>query len=292
MSGMILSPLPSPMVAATTLRLYSRADRADIPVDVPVTQQGAEWVAEPSSGVLGRFHPTLVGTDADGGDVTADLAYVDLPDDPELVVTPETIAARAKIPLPLAPDDRDVIRDAILDAQADVVAYLGRPITPTTYVERDRYAWPQGWDLVSAPDEPLIDVVSAVPQLDTYNAPTGYFTVTYVAGIDAKHDAALSPIRRFVKAHALRSGDVELLWKRVVQPAGTIKNVSAEGQSVTYDTPTLGGSNEGTAKGAGSGAPGSLPTLASLDRWRLAGRRVHVARGRAAEWPYTGRPLL
>lgn len=57
---------------------------------------------------------------------------------------------------------------------------------------------------------------------------------------------------------------------------GEIKsvNVSTEGQakSVTYSSLSYGGGGD-----AGSGVPGALPSITTLDTWRKRNRRVHQA---------------
>lgn len=284
MSAMILSPLPAPLTSATTLRMHLARDRSDTdPATVPVTQDAdGQWVAAPPANLVGRFWPTLVGTITGGAAATVDLGYVDLPEDDTLVVSPETIANKASMSLPLSAEQRDTITEAILDAQADVEGYLGRPIVPITYVETGRYPAPDGWDLVEHGDDPVLLVLAAIPETDPETSqPTGYYTITYTAGLDAKHDEVLRPIRRYVAAHALNSPEVTRLWTST-GGRGEVRSISAEGQSISFGPASLGGGGS-----AGSGAPGALPTLASLDRWRLAGRRVHVAKTRARTWPYS-----
>lgn len=203
-------------------------------------------------------------------------------EDPRLVVAPVDLLRRAGI---TDPTEAQILTatDAILDAQADVVAYLGRPITPTTYTETDRFAYYDGWRLEAAPDEDLIEIVSVTPQL-VAGVPTDYFTVTYIAGIDAATDPVLDPIRRYVRVHAMNSPEFTRMWKTATKAEGDVRSLSAEGQSVSFSPPTLGG---GGGK-AGSGEPGTLPTLGSLDRWRLAGRRAYQAPSEVRLWPGQG----
>jgi hypothetical protein len=136
------------------------------------------------------------------------------------------------------------------------------------------YPFAGGWSFPDE-DETILNVVSVVPEMHdgTPPVPTGLFTVTYRVGLDAANDPALRPIRRYVLAHAMNSPEVVRVWKIATGTKGEVRTLSAEGQSVSFTAPTLGG---GGGK-AGSGEPGSLPTLASLDRWRLAGRRVYQA---------------
>jgi hypothetical protein len=193
----------------------------------------------------------------------------------------------------LTEDQFDVLAEAIRDATADVEAYLGRPVMPVTRVETGRWPYGDGWDL-NPGDEPStsIEVISAVPEEDPdYHTLTGYFTVTYKVGLNVRDGGpgypveSLRPIRRYIKAHAKNSDDVVRLWTTVTKAKGTIKNLSAEGQSVTFDKPNLG--NASTK--AGDLTPGSLPTMKSLDFWRLAGRRVYEGRTQTSDWPFTGR---
>lgn len=211
------------------------------------------------------------------------MAHVaDLVKPPPLVVTVAELARRLEVTL----DDttRPVLEDAIRDTQDDVEAYLGRVITPAQFVEEHLYPWPGGWDLEH---HPVVDVLSAVEETDDDGNPTGLFTVTYLAGLDARADRELRPILRYVRAHAMSLPPVVRLW-RATNPddARTVTSLSVEGQSVSYanTTPTGGGQ-----PGPGSGAPGAAPTLTSLDRWRVAGRRVFQRRTPPrGPWPYTG----
>ena len=287
---MLLSPLPTGWASATEVRFYDTWERNTTPTVVVATEGPAGvWSADESVVPAGRWYPTVVGLDAGGAEVTYEDDYADLPEDPSLVVSAESVAVKAKIPLPLTPEQRETITDAIRDAQADVVAYLGREITPTLGTEYQRWAWAgDEWNLVGLGDEPLIRVVSAVPETDPVTGvPSDYFTVTYLYGIDARTDERLHPIRRYVRLHAMNSPDVVGLWKVVTGAKGEVRSVSAEGQSVSFAAPTLSGSAT-TGTKPGDLTPGSLPTLASLDRWRLAGRRVHQGPTRSSDWPFHG----
>lgn len=283
---MLLSPLPPGVVALTTVRLFTDPGHTTGQRDVtPVLTDGL-WQADLALVPPGRWYLLLAGEDADGGEVVWEplRGYVDTPENPALVVTPESVAVRAKMPLPLTPEQRETITDAILDAQADVVAYLGRDLLPVEVTETDLWSWgaDDTWDFKALGDEPLVRVLRIVAQ-ETGGVPNGYFTVTYLRGLDAAHDAALHPIRRYITAHAMNSPEFTSMWKVATRAQGDVKSLSAEGQSVSFTTPTLGGGGD-----AGSGKPGALPTLGSLDRWRLAGRRVHQGPTRASAWPFTG----
>lgn len=200
----------------------------------------------------------------------------DAPDESDLVVPVERVAARLGVTAPTAAQ-RAVIADAIRDAQADVVAYLGRPITPTTVTETGRWPFAGGWRLDLAGDESEVEYVSVEPEIEGTGPAayaTGYFTVTYRMGLDVANDPALRPILRYVLESALNLPEVLTLYKST-GAQGELRTVSAEGQSVTFGSATLGGGGQ-----AGSGAPGALPTLSSLDRWRVAGRRVYQGSSR------------
>lgn len=192
-----------------------------------------------------------------------------------LVVPVERVARRLKLTPPLEPDMQALIEDAIRDAQADVEGYLGRPIVPVTVVERGLWPWSSGWSLA---EDDVITVVSAVPEAYGDGQLTGTFTVTYTAGLDARTDPRLEPIRRFVIAHAVNSPALVEVWEHQQRDAGVrgqVKSVSTEGQSISYAALSQGGGGA-----AGSGAPGALPSLVSLNPWRRAAvfqRRTAVA---------------
>lgn len=176
-----------------------------------------------------------------------------------------------------APDEATLERldEALADAEADVVGYLGRPIRPQQYVAY--HQWPNpvdGWDL---PETPVLSIVSEVAEVDPVDAyATGLFTVTYTAGLDYENDPELSPIRRYVKA-AVRNDPslfAYLINTGAVQGAVKSSSVSTEGQSksVTYQT---AGEQMGGGGQAGSDSPGALPSKSSMDKWRRANRRAY-----------------
>lgn len=283
MSAMILDPLPTGVTSVAEVRMHTSSARDDTaPVVTPVALVDGSWTVDLLNVPPGRWWPLVIAVKG-GSQYTYPIDYVDLPIDDTLVVSPESVAVKVNIALPLTPERRDIIVESIRDAQADVTGYLGREIVPTAYVEHDRYAYPDGWNLTARGDDPVIRVLSAVPQLDSAGVPTDYFTVTYLAGLDARTDPTLRPIRRYVTAHALNSPEFTRMWRIATSTKGEVRSVSAEGQSISYAAATLGGGGS-----AGSGAPGALPTLASLDRWRVAGRRVHQGATRTGNWPYTG----
>lgn len=198
--------------------------------------------------------------------------------DPPLVVPIEDLAGRIGVTADAA--NSALLTDAILDAQSDVEAYLGRAISPVTLIQAGCYPYADGWRLDSG-DEDVLTVLAADAEVDVdTGAPTGLFTVTFTVGLDVVNDPTLRPIRRYVLAHAMNSPEVLRYWKSATKARGDVKTVSAEGQSITWSDATLGGGGD-----AGSGKPGALPTLASLDRWRLAGRRVYQGRTQTTVWP-------
>lgn len=200
-----------------------------------------------------------------------------------LVVTPEEVARRLGLPQPLSEQDRWTVEQALTDAQSDLEAYLGRPVTPQTYTETGLRPYIAGnYRLKYAP---VISMISATAEVDTANRPTGYYTVTYVAGLDGLADPVLGPIRRFTRTHAMYSPEVQLLFRRLRPDAARrITSLGLEGQNVGYSD-TYAVSDKATEMGF----PGGLPTLKSCDRWRLAGRRVvqGMTQNRGV-WPHDG----
>lgn len=267
------SAVPGPLVMWTT----EGRDGAFVSAPVSALGDGA-WAVD-TTGMVGRYWPTVEYT-IDTEEQSQNLPYVDLPEDPTLIVSPEAVAKKAGMTLPLTEAQRETIVEAILDAQADVSAYLGRAIVPTIYTETGRYDDGTGHWNITPLDEPVIEVIDATPET-SQGDPTGYFTVTYRAGLNAKDDPDLRPIRRYVTAAAMNAPEFVLMWRTATSAKGEIKSVTTEGQSITYNTASLGG--------GGKGQPGELPGKNSLDRWRVAGRRVFqrptVPR---PPWPYSG----
>jgi hypothetical protein len=109
------------------------------------------------------------------------------------------------------------------------------------------------------------------------------YTVTYRAGLDAGGERVFEPIVRYVREHAMGSEPVQGLRRRLrLDDTRTVTSISVTGQSVSYKDV-----RDSAAAAPGSGVPGSLPTLASLDRWRIAGRRVYQRATVAwSPWPY------
>lgn len=281
---MILCPVPTSLSTVTVVRMHQVETRDDAATTLTPTVTAGKVSIDPDATYVGRYYPVLVGTGPGGvPGVTYAIAPVDLPYDETLVVTPEELASEVGIPLPLSSGDRSVIEGAIRSAQTDVVAYLGRSITPTLRTESEVFAWPDGWRLRTLGDEDLVEVVSAVPMVVDGQI-SDYFTITFRAGLDSRHDPELAPIRRYVIAHAQNLPTFTTLWRARTKAEGIVRSLSAEGQSVSFEPASLGG---GSGR-PGDGSPGELPTLASLDRWRLAGRRIHQGPTRAFAGPYGG----
>lgn len=198
-----------------------------------------------------------------------------------LIVSPEEVARRLGVPQPLEEHDRWLIESAIEDAQADLEAYLGRPVTAQTFTEYHMLPVAGQYRLTRWP---VIAITSTTAETDpTTGAPTGLFTVVYTWGLDGVSDPELAPLRRFVRTHAIYSDTVQSLFRRLVpEQARKVTALGVEGQNVTYaDTYAV---EENAAE---LGLPGALPTFKSCDRWRLAGRRVHQAPTQVNEpWPY------
>lgn len=199
---------------------------------------------------------------------------------PPLVVDPEVLARRLRVPLPLTEGQRWTLEQAIRDAQADMEAYLGRAITPRTYTETGVVcAFDGGWQLTH---HPVQSITSITPEPGPWGYPTSHYTIVYVAGLDTVSDPDLEPIRRMVRAHAAASPEVRTLLRRAgLDDERSIRSLSVEGQSVTYI-------DESDESAYGPGQAGALPSFTSCDRWRLAGRRVYQRHTHYwGPWPHT-----
>jgi len=291
MGAMLLPSLPSNVASVSAVRFYSREDHSgtDMVEIATVTDDDGAVTVDPGILSAGRWYPVLVGEDTGGAEVTytpATLTYVDLPTDDTLVMSPEALAVEAGMALPLSAAQRQTITGALRDAHADVYAYLGREILPTVKVETGRWPYETGWDLEGTGDDPLIRVLSVEAELSPYppHEATGMFTVTYLAGIDCRLPE-YSPILRYLIAHALNGETFRKMWATSTKAKGEVKSVSAEGQSVTFERPTLGRTDAGKP---GDLLPGSLPAASSMDRWRVRGRRAYQAESRVTDWPFYG----
>lgn len=218
----------------------------------------------------GRYWCTV--TFAPGKDippVTDRTVKVDFPLGTGLLASAEQIADKLKIPLPLTAQQREEFRDAITDAQSDVAGYLMQPLIPQPRTLTAVYPL-YGYDLYDPRAWPLRSVDDVVTVTGYSEKEDGTYDVQLLLGLNA---AAEPPIVRYVIAHA-----VEALRN---DPAGSpdagagrrVTSLSAEGQSVSYDSaPT-------------EGQAGALPTLASLAGYR---KRVYrpIPVVPAAPWPY------
>lgn len=200
-----------------------------------------------------------------------------------LIIQADTVARLAGLPRPLDADTQWRVEQAILDAQSDVTAHLGQPITPLVATESG--LWPQSaslsltdrrqWVLCNTP---VIEILTAEPEtLDPF--PVGTYTVSYTYGLNVVTDPQMAPVRRWITASVLASPAVAAIYA-VSDPTGSggrlVNSLSAEGQSVSYGAVKVPAA--ATAGAAGSGAPGAVPLLSSLDRWRVARRRVFQRR--------------
>lgn len=201
--------------------------------------------------------------------------------------TPTLICRRLGIVSP----DEDILQiaeDAIEDAISDVEAYLGQPITPTSKIARGCWPVPWGWDLPDVSSR-IRSIVSAVPEFlpDQPGIQSGTFTVTYTVGLDVANDVELRPIRRYLTAAALNNYLLLQYAETKLGMRGPVQSVSVatEGQSKNVSYGHLGylppASRSSTQ---GMDYPGQLPKLTTMDRWRLAGRRVHQAPTAVDPW--------
>lgn len=200
---------------------------------------------------------------------------VDVDDAVPLIVHPEKVARRLKLPLPLDADTTWLISNAIRTAQGRVRTYLRRPITPQQVTITGLYPWVDGWQL---PDRDARAITSTA-ETDSNGQLTGYYTVTYTTGLDAATDLDLFPIRDFVLLSALNDPEVLRFWRQQ-NPTTTreITSSSADGQSISYKPSTLGGGGA-----AGSATPGALPDLTGLNEWQVR----HIGVFQRPGTPYT-----
>lgn len=196
-----------------------------------------------------------------------------------LVVTVADVSPRLGWRVPTA-EQRRVLQAALEDAHDDVEAYLGQPIAPTEVADRGLFPLGLGWALSR---EPIVKVLGVDAELDGTGAPTGLFTVRYTWGLDAGTDPELRPIRRYITAAVLADPAVVAVWQAGQgEAARRVRSASTDGQAVAYDylTPS------GPIPAAGAAQEPERPTLASLDRWRVAGRRVFQRRGDYLDDPH------
>ncbi|MEU3499246.1 hypothetical protein ABZ726_00210 [Streptomyces hundungensis] len=217
----------------------------------------------------GRYWCVITVTPAKGQPAATNrMAVVDLPQGTGLVASAESVADELGVTLPLNAAQRERYWRAISKAQADVLAYIGRPLIPTFarltkvlpkygHALDDPRAWP-------VQDDDVLTVASYTAHVD------GTYDVEFLVGIDGTDE---EPIVRYVVTHAAES----LRNAPTAEADGgrRISSLSAEGQSISYDAAPIPGQ---------AGAP---PTLDSLSSYR---RRVfRPARTVAATpWPYGG----
>lgn len=209
-----------------------------------------------------------------------------------LIIAADDIAQHLGLPLPLDSGTSFIVSEASTAAQSDLESYLGRPAVPAQYTDYHRMPHMRGWRLKNYP---VLSIDQVTPETDPVSGqPTGLFTVTYTAGLDAVNDPNLEPIRRFVRLHAMFDPAVQIVF-RAQRPdiATRVMNGSTQGQSATitdtYPAMTGASMRSPAAVSASMTMPGSLPTLATCDMWRISKRRVHqrpTRMGDTAPWPY------
>ncbi|GGW95201.1 hypothetical protein [Streptomyces noursei] len=237
--------------AAPPSRLRAGVYRFDLPTVPP----GRYW------GTV-TFTPNLAAQP-----VTDTSVRLDLPLGQGLVGSPEAVADALGVPLPLTSAQRSTYEEEIRNAQADVAAYLNRPLVPTATTLRGVTPhWTDALDDIEAWPIQLDDIAEVI----TYRANTdGTYDVDLLVGLNGTQEEA---VVRYVVAHAAESAR-----QRPDQSTGSgrrVTSVSAEGQSISYDSaPT-------------TGQAGALPTINSLNRLR---RLVFqpLSRPPRAPWPYS-----
>lgn len=258
--------------AVSRLDLYGTADRSGPVVAAATTvtrlRPGAYRFELPEV-PPGRYWGMVTFTPSDGAQPVKDTSVrLDLPMGMGLVTSPEAVADSLGVPLPITADQRSALETAIRNAQADVVAYLNRPVVPRALTLRAATPFYTGnlddaesWPLPDQDD--LVEVIAYRPHGD------GTYDVDFLVGLNG---ATEETIVRYVTAHAAESerqrpGGVGSSGRRV-------SSVSAEGQSISYETaPT-------------AGQAGALPALESLNRLR---RRLYQPLNRPSRppWPYS-----
>ncbi|MGW2496263.1 hypothetical protein ACWCV2_17395 [Streptomyces pseudogriseolus] len=217
----------------------------------------------------GRYWGTVTFTPSSGAQPVKDQSVrLDLPLGLGLATSPESVADELGVPLPLTLAQRDALTTAIRRAQADVEGYLGRSLVPrvTTYTAITPY-WQSSENLTDPEAWPL-DIDDEWHVSAYRDRGDGTYDVDVLVGLNG---AAEEPIARYITAHAAESernrpGGVGAQGRRV-------SSVSAEGQSISYDSAPL------------TGQAGALPTLDSLSRYK---RRLWqpLATPPRPPWPY------
>jgi hypothetical protein len=265
-------------VTGLTVKLINQADQTTVlgPTSTGITHPATgryrySWTV-PDGTDAGDYLAYWLGTDAGAAEAERAELLTVVETGRVLVISVDDVARRLGLTRPVSADTAWLIEQAILDAQADVSAYLGRPIIPTEFTESG--LWPNADGTWLVCNLPLIAVISVVADVDPVSfAAVGTYTVTYTAGLDVAADPALAPIRRYLMAAVLNSADVIRLWRAAAPAAGRVaKSLTAEGQSISYENVTPAG---GDPAKPGADTPGALPSLKSIDRWRVANRRLY-----------------
>ncbi|MEU3455585.1 hypothetical protein ABZ671_18590 [Micromonospora sp. NPDC006766] len=193
---------------------------------------------------------------------------------PPLIVPVDRVARLAG----LDPADEQVqfaVEAAIRAATVAAEGHLRRFVSPLQLTQRGVRALPAGWPLQHTPTR----IVSVTAETGGAGEETGYYTVVYETGLDAR-EPQYGAIREWVAAAA----QVHPAVRRLVGSSGReVRSVSAEGQSVSYEP----------IPGAAAAPTAGVPPMSSMDMWRsadgLAWQRpdseVSVP-GEAATWPY------
>ncbi|MFJ4988742.1 hypothetical protein ACIP9H_33700 [Streptomyces sp. NPDC088732] len=256
----------------TRLDLYATPDRSGTAVATagPAARLGAGKYRFVLPDVPpGRYWATATFTPTEGAQPVTDASLrLDLPNGLGLVTSPEAVADELGVPLPLTPEQRTALETAIRKAQADVVGYLHRPVVPRIVTLR---AVTPIWagDLSDPEAWPLPDQDDQVAVLAYRAQAGGTYDVDFLVGLNG---SAEESIVRYVTTHAAESererpGGVGAAGRRV-------SSVSAEGQSLSYETAPAAGQ---------AGAPPTIDSLSGLRR-RLYAPQSHPAR---APWPYS-----
>ncbi len=180
-----------------------------------------------------------------------------------IVVDPASVARRIGIPDAEFEGLREVLEDAIFDAQTDVEGYLRRPVQVTRFTEVARFdpTEPGSGSLAAAftpraPGnglalawDPVVRVVSVTDNGD------GTAVVVYLAGLDLS-DRRHRPILRWIRAAA---ADDFLSTPRGARYRA-VTSKSAGGQSISWEKPS-----------GGAAWAGSAPPLEVLSRFRKRG---------------------
>ncbi|MFD7334926.1 hypothetical protein ACFV98_02835 [Streptomyces violascens] len=215
----------------------------------------------------GRYWGAVTFTPSSGGQPVTDTSVrLDLPLGQGLIGSPESVADALGIPLTLTSAQRTAYEQALRDAQADVVAYLNRPVIPrVTTLPGVTPRWAHALDEPDAWPIHLDDLTEVI----TYRANAdGTYDVDLLVGLNGPQEETLA---RYVVAHAAES-----IRQRPDQNGGgrRVTSVSAEGQSVSYETAPL------------PGQAGALPAIDSLKRLRrLTFQRIEGPP--RAPWPYS-----